>query len=892
MAKNHRRSKANDSAGPAPTGDADPSRAAGPGPEGAADGDNSDAALSVGLAKLREGDKEAKVGIGARLRNNFVTGLVVVGPVTITLYIAWYVINIVDAWVKPYIPAIYNPDRYLPFAVPGLGLIFGFIGLTMIGALAANLLGRSIISAGEVMLGRMPLVRNVYRGTKQIFESVASASAPGQSAFQKVALMEFPSKGIWAIVFVTGEAPDEIADTHKDDELVSVFMPTHFLPPSGFVVFVPRRNVLPIDLTVEDAAKIIISAGMVNPGAQKKLKSLADAAKAGAPRPQLPGTLASRALGPLAIAICLAAAAPVLAQTTELAWQAHLQAANAALQASSFEKAVAEYSSALGDKSLPNDRRGAILNDRAVAHVRLKLYKAAFEDFNRGVQLYPEYAPLYNNRGNLLLALAQYAEAIKDFDRAVVLAPTYSAAYTNRGNALLKSGQADRAVADFSRAIEHNPKNVAALNGRGRAHMAAGRQHAAVRDLTRAVNLNASLAAGYRNRAEAKTQLDRPDESIEDLSRALAFAPGSIDTYLSRGDAYLATGNAISALKDYSRAIELDPQSPAAYTGRGFAAAKAGAFDDALNDISHAIELDPRAPRAYAVRAWIYRQTQQAELGARDVERALKLEPVQADAYWAQGEIDEAFGRTDTAAAAYSKALAVNPRHAETLGALTRLGLTPARDEIQIADAGLGKWRVVLAGDKYAARNDDHPGLSVPLEMLGKGAPKILEWERKKAPIQSIGVLRFSAGVLDSAQGPEELECVAVVDVAAVTVLGIELQRKGNKLANWAWDENRVTLASAEGLPGEFVFRQGSASREPATQTAAAVPSPSSQPRRSTAPQQDDQRDTPRPAAAKSPGTPGWVPWAQQSAQGGRDRDREAPRPRKQKSIFDMIFGN
>jgi uncharacterized membrane protein len=236
--------------------------------------------LAAGLAKLAQDDPSTHVRFVTRLRNYFLTGLVIVGPVTITLYIAWYVINVFDAWIKPYIPGVYNPDKYLPFAVPGLGLIFAFVGLTMIGALAANLIGRSIISAGEVMLGRMPVVRNVYRGTKQIFESVVTASSPaGQAALQKVAVMEFPSPGIFALVFVTGQAPDEVAALKPNDDLVSVFMPTHFLPPSGFTVFVPRRSVTPLDLSVEDAAKIIISAGMVNPSAQKRMQELAEAAR-------------------------------------------------------------------------------------------------------------------------------------------------------------------------------------------------------------------------------------------------------------------------------------------------------------------------------------------------------------------------------------------------------------------------------------------------------------------------------------------------------------------------------------------------------------------------------------------------------------------------------------
>ena len=243
------------------------------------------AEVTEGLAKLAEGDPVVRVSVGARLRNYFLTGLVVVGPVTITLYIARSVIESVDRWVKPYIPAVYNPDTYLPFALPGFGLLFAIIALTMIGALAANLIGRSIISASEVMLNRMPVVRNVYRGTKQIFESVVTASAPNQQAFQKVAVMEFPSKGIWAIVFITGEATPEIRVIAPDKDLVSVFLPTHLLPPSGFVVFVPRTSVIPIDISVEDAAKIIISAGLVNPKTQKKLQDLADATTARTGRP-------------------------------------------------------------------------------------------------------------------------------------------------------------------------------------------------------------------------------------------------------------------------------------------------------------------------------------------------------------------------------------------------------------------------------------------------------------------------------------------------------------------------------------------------------------------------------------------------------------------------------
>lgn len=222
----------------------------------------------------------SELHIGARLRNYFLTGLVVVGPVTITLYIAWWFINVVDAWVKPFVPQAYNPETYLPFPMPGIGLVFGIIGLTLIGALAANLLGRTIISSGELFLGRMPIVRNLYQALKQIFVSVVSAAGPGTS-FHKVGLIEFPSKGIWSLVYVTGEASGEIKEVRPggEDDLMTVFMPTGIMPPTGFVCLVPRKDVIFLSMTVEDAAKMVISAGMVMPEYQKQLQSLAEAAR-------------------------------------------------------------------------------------------------------------------------------------------------------------------------------------------------------------------------------------------------------------------------------------------------------------------------------------------------------------------------------------------------------------------------------------------------------------------------------------------------------------------------------------------------------------------------------------------------------------------------------------
>jgi len=232
------------------------------------------AELRVGLQRLALDDEPAGWHVGARLRNYFLTGLLIVGPVTITLYIIWWFINVADAWVKPFVPKTYLPDTYLPFAVPGIGLIFGIAGLTLIGALAANLLGRTLVSFGELMLGRMPIVRNVYRALKQIFESVVTATGPNQG-FQKVGLIEFPSKGLWSLVFVTGETSGEISQVQPggDSDLLTVFMPTGIVPPTGFICFLPRKDVTFLNMSVEDAAKIIISGGMVMPELRGALAS-------------------------------------------------------------------------------------------------------------------------------------------------------------------------------------------------------------------------------------------------------------------------------------------------------------------------------------------------------------------------------------------------------------------------------------------------------------------------------------------------------------------------------------------------------------------------------------------------------------------------------------------
>ena len=198
----------------------------------------------------------------ARLRNHFLTGLVIVGPVTLTIYLTLWFVGWADSWVKPFIPKRYSPDAYLPFTLPGFGMIVAIVFITLLGALTANLVGRSVVAYGESLLVRMPFVRTVYRALKQIFETVLAER--GQS-FQKVALLEFPRRGAWAIVFVTAEAKGEIAAKMADDDMVAIFMPSTPNPTTGYLVYVPRTDLVMLDMSVEEAAKLVISAGLVTP---------------------------------------------------------------------------------------------------------------------------------------------------------------------------------------------------------------------------------------------------------------------------------------------------------------------------------------------------------------------------------------------------------------------------------------------------------------------------------------------------------------------------------------------------------------------------------------------------------------------------------------------------
>src|SRR6516162_6681311 len=220
-------------------------------------------------------------GMMGRIRNYFLTGLVLVGPLYITANLTWWFINWVDDLVRPIIPAPYRPETYLPVRIPGTGLIVAFLALTVLGFLTANLVGRTLVEFGENILNRMPVVRPIYKSLKQIFETLFSNSG---SSFRRVGLVEFPAPGMWSLVFLSQPPGADIAARLPEAEHVSAFMPCTPNPTTGFFFYLPRRDIIDLDITVEQAMTLLMSAGIVQPGAepqsQSKLAALAETARA------------------------------------------------------------------------------------------------------------------------------------------------------------------------------------------------------------------------------------------------------------------------------------------------------------------------------------------------------------------------------------------------------------------------------------------------------------------------------------------------------------------------------------------------------------------------------------------------------------------------------------
>lgn len=213
------------------------------------------------------GKRRTRLGFPARLRAYFLAGILVTAPLAITVALATWVIDFVDSKVVHYIPRQYNPDTYIKeylgyeIGLPGLGLIVLVIVITLVGALTAGFVGRMVLRSYENLLNRMPIIRSVYGATKQVLETVLRQQS---KAFRQPVLVEYPRRGIWAVGFITGTTGGEVQHLVAD-KLINIFLPTTPNPTSGFLLFVPSEDLIHLDMSVEEAIKMVISAGIVTP---------------------------------------------------------------------------------------------------------------------------------------------------------------------------------------------------------------------------------------------------------------------------------------------------------------------------------------------------------------------------------------------------------------------------------------------------------------------------------------------------------------------------------------------------------------------------------------------------------------------------------------------------
>jgi uncharacterized membrane protein len=194
------------------------------------------------------------------LKNYFLTGLLVILPIFITGYVIWFLIKAMDTFLK-YIPTKYLPETYLNIYIPGLGLILGVILIIAVGVLARNIAGRTVLQFWDNLIDRIPLARILYSSVKQLLQAFFFQNS---DSFQRVALVEYPRRGIYVLGFITGESRGE-AQEKINKKMINVFIPTTPNPTSGFYILVPEGDLTMLDMSVEDAFKLLISGGLVSP---------------------------------------------------------------------------------------------------------------------------------------------------------------------------------------------------------------------------------------------------------------------------------------------------------------------------------------------------------------------------------------------------------------------------------------------------------------------------------------------------------------------------------------------------------------------------------------------------------------------------------------------------
>ncbi|MDD7971226.1 DUF502 domain-containing protein [Roseinatronobacter alkalisoli] len=209
----------------------------------------------------------SKRGLIASLRGNFIAGLAVIAPGVLTIWLVWNVITWIDGLVLPLFPSSFHPQAVIGLDVPGAGVIVFVIFTLVMGYFTKGLIGRTLVNWGERIVEAMPIIRSIYNAVKQIADTILARTAP---TFDRACLVQYPRPGIWAMAFISTTTRGEIGDhLSEKGDMVSIFLPTTPNPTSGFLLFVPREDVIELNMSIEDAAKLVISAGLVYPDTGK-----------------------------------------------------------------------------------------------------------------------------------------------------------------------------------------------------------------------------------------------------------------------------------------------------------------------------------------------------------------------------------------------------------------------------------------------------------------------------------------------------------------------------------------------------------------------------------------------------------------------------------------------
>jgi len=208
-----------------------------------------------------------KRGLIASLRSNFLAGLAVIAPGVLTIWLVWAVITWIDGIVLPLIPGRFRPEALTGWDIPGVGVVVFVVFTLVMGYFTKGFIGRTLVSWGERIVEAMPVIRSIYNAVKQIADTILSRQAP---TFDRACLVQYPRPGIWAMAFISTTTRGEIGERlGENGEMISIFLPTTPNPTSGFLLFVPRKDVIELDMAIEDAAKLVISAGLVYPDPRK-----------------------------------------------------------------------------------------------------------------------------------------------------------------------------------------------------------------------------------------------------------------------------------------------------------------------------------------------------------------------------------------------------------------------------------------------------------------------------------------------------------------------------------------------------------------------------------------------------------------------------------------------